>query len=110
MRGAGLRVLQRAAQASEALQSGAAAQQTRCSSYIRGPVPCPPSPPFHRTLGLSRLIGSFASYRVFGSVPEFWGKDSPYHPGTTFLGTPSNHDEVSCSLSHPAPRLGSRLR
>jgi succinate dehydrogenase (ubiquinone) cytochrome b560 subunit len=24
-------------------------------------------------------------------VPEYWGKDSPYHPGTDFLGTPKNH-------------------
>ena len=27
----------------------------------------------------------------YGSVPEYWGKDSPYHPGTDFLGTPKNH-------------------
>lgn len=26
-----------------------------------------------------------------GGVPEFWGRDSPYHPGTEFLGTPKNH-------------------
>ncbi|CAL8466763.1 g6299 [Coccomyxa elongata] len=26
-----------------------------------------------------------------GGVPEFWGKDSPYHPGTDFLGTPKDH-------------------
>lgn len=32
---------------------------------------------------------------LFGKgVPEFWGKDSPYHPGTTFLGTPPNHLEL----------------
>lgn len=24
-------------------------------------------------------------------MPEYWGKDSPYHPGTDFLGTPKNH-------------------
>jgi succinate dehydrogenase (ubiquinone) cytochrome b560 subunit len=24
-------------------------------------------------------------------VPEYWGRDSPYHPGTDFLGTPANH-------------------
>jgi succinate dehydrogenase (ubiquinone) cytochrome b560 subunit len=24
-------------------------------------------------------------------VPEYWGRDSPYHPGTEFLGTPKNH-------------------
>lgn len=24
-------------------------------------------------------------------MPEFWGRDSPYHPGTEFLGTPKNH-------------------
>ena len=28
-------------------------------------------------------------------VPEFWGKDSPYHGDTQFLGTPSDHLEVS---------------
>lgn len=26
-----------------------------------------------------------------GGVPEYWGRDSPYHPGTEFLGTPRNH-------------------
>ncbi|KAL4446217.1 hypothetical protein ABPG77_003024 [Micractinium sp. CCAP 211/92] len=26
-----------------------------------------------------------------GGVPEYWGRDSPYHPGTDFLGTPANH-------------------
>lgn len=30
-----------------------------------------------------------------GGVPEFWGKDSPYHPGTDFLGTPKDHLDVS---------------
>jgi succinate dehydrogenase (ubiquinone) cytochrome b560 subunit len=25
------------------------------------------------------------------NVPEFWGRDSPYHPGTAFLGTPPDH-------------------
>ena len=29
-----------------------------------------------------------------GGVPEYWGKDSPYHPGTGFLGTPPDHLEV----------------
>lgn len=24
-------------------------------------------------------------------MPEYWGRDSPYHPGTDFLGTPKNH-------------------
>lgn len=24
-------------------------------------------------------------------MPEFWGRDSPYHPGTSFLGTPPDH-------------------
>ncbi|CAK0755078.1 hypothetical protein CVIRNUC_002346 [Coccomyxa viridis] len=28
-----------------------------------------------------------------GGVPEHWGRDSPYHPGTTFLGTPPDHLE-----------------
>jgi len=27
-------------------------------------------------------------------VPEYWGRDSPYHGGTEFLGTPSDHLEV----------------
>ncbi|GAB4822966.1 hypothetical protein N2152v2_010012 [Parachlorella kessleri] len=26
-----------------------------------------------------------------GGVPEYWGRDSPYHGGTDFLGTPKNH-------------------
>lgn len=48
-------------------------------------------------------------------VPEYWGKDSPYHPGTEFLGTPHNHldlvkkrplsphvfDDVGVGLSMP---------
>lgn len=29
-----------------------------------------------------------------GGVPEFWGRDSPYHGGTEFLGTPKNHLEL----------------
>eukprot|EP00887_Chlorella_sp_A99_P006792 scaffold2.g6792.t1 len=29
-----------------------------------------------------------------GGVPEYWGRDSPYHPGTEFLGTPKNHLEL----------------
>ena len=29
-----------------------------------------------------------------GGVPEYWGRDSPYHPGTDFLGTPANHLDV----------------
>lgn len=29
-----------------------------------------------------------------GGVPEYWGKKSPYTDGTTFLGTPANHDEL----------------
>lgn len=28
-------------------------------------------------------------------MPEFWGRDSPYHGGTEFLGTPRNHLDVS---------------
>ena len=27
-------------------------------------------------------------------VPEFWGRDSPYHGDTQFLGTPSDHLKV----------------
>ena len=27
-------------------------------------------------------------------MPEFWGKDSPYHPSTEFLGTPPDHLKV----------------
>lgn len=26
-----------------------------------------------------------------GGVPEFWGRESKYHGGTEFLGTPENH-------------------
>jgi succinate dehydrogenase (ubiquinone) cytochrome b560 subunit len=29
--------------------------------------------------------------RGYSSVPEYWGRDSPYHGGTDFLGTPKNH-------------------
>jgi len=39
--------------------------------------------------------GACQQSRIFGTVPEFWGKDSPYHPGTTFLGTPTNHEELA---------------
>lgn len=28
-------------------------------------------------------------------MPEYWGRDSPYHGGTDFLGTPANHMEAS---------------
>lgn len=46
-------------------------------------------------------------------VPEYWGRDSPYHGGTEFLGTPPNHLEVRvcgftgwCATPHnPPPRL-----
>ncbi len=34
-------------------------------------------------------------------MPEFWGKDSPYHPGTDFLGTPKDHLDVSCWIGVP---------
>lgn len=27
-------------------------------------------------------------------IPEFYAKPSPYTEGTTFLGTPTNHEEV----------------
>jgi succinate dehydrogenase (ubiquinone) cytochrome b560 subunit len=30
-------------------------------------------------------------YRAYSGVPEYWGRESPYHPGTDFLGTPKNH-------------------
>ena len=30
----------------------------------------------------------------YSGVPEYWGRDSPYHPGTDFLGTPKNHLEL----------------
>lgn len=29
--------------------------------------------------------------RNYSNIPEYWGRDSPYHPGTEFLGTPKNH-------------------
>lgn len=39
--------------------------------------------------------GSLALYQQCrhhgGGVPEYWGRESPYHPGTDFLGTPANH-------------------
>lgn len=38
---------------------------------------------------------AFACHRHHGGgVPEYWGRDSPYHGGTEFLGTPKNHLEV----------------
>lgn len=35
-----------------------------------------------------------ATSRSYSNVPEHWGRDSPYHPGTEFLGTPQNHLEL----------------
>lgn len=37
------------------------------------------------------LLAFIAPCSWHGSVPEYWGRDSPYHPGTEFLGTPKNH-------------------
>ena len=35
-----------------------------------------------------------------GGVPEFWGRESKYTAGTNFLGTPTDHFEVSkCSAA-----------
>lgn len=33
--------------------------------------------------------------RAFATVPDAWGVDSPYHPGTEFLGTPPNHRDLA---------------
>jgi hypothetical protein len=44
-------------------------------------------------LNLSYLFG-----RVYGTVPEHWGRDSPYHGGTEFLGTPQDHLQVRDSI------------
>ena len=38
-----------------------------------------------------------------GGVPEHWGRDSPYHPGTNFLGTPPDHLEVRAGRLHIVP-------
>ena len=42
--------------------------------------------------------------RPGSSVPEFYGKPSPYSAGTQFLGTPKDHLEV-CSNVLPATVL-----
>ncbi|KAL3139965.1 hypothetical protein ABBQ38_004252 [Trebouxia sp. C0009 RCD-2024] len=39
------------------------------------------------------LASTSQQLRNFGSVPEFYGKPSPYSAGTGFLGTPSDHLE-----------------
>ncbi len=35
-------------------------------------------------------------------MPEYWGRDSPYHPGTDFLGTPANHLDASAAPASQA--------
>jgi succinate dehydrogenase (ubiquinone) cytochrome b560 subunit len=47
---------------------------------------------FHFRLAYSLYLhNTNLTYRVYSGVPEYWGRDSPYHPGTDFLGTPKNH-------------------
>lgn len=52
------------------------------AARARPPPPIKPTPP--------PSLNSHMS-----NVPEFWGRDSPYHGGTEFLGTPANHLDVS---------------
>eukprot|EP00879_Flechtneria_rotunda_P001654 GHRR01001814.1.p1 GENE.GHRR01001814.1~~GHRR01001814.1.p1 ORF type:complete len:206 (+),score=54.79 GHRR01001814.1:134-751(+) len=50
---------------------------------------------FTETLGASTGWIAQQNRSVGGDkVPEYWGKPSPYTEGTTFLGTPPNHDEL----------------
>lgn len=41
----------------------------------------------------------------YSTVPEYWGKASPYTEGTGFLGTPSNHRDVRILPAAPAMQL-----
>ncbi len=41
----------------------------------------------------------FKPCRGGSTVPEFYGKPSPYSAGTGFLGTPPDHREVSLYYS-----------
>ena len=64
----------------ELIASGVALQQLRCvSPFLNIPL----------DFFLTRLFSTVR--RTYSDVPEYWGKDSPYHPGTDFLGTPKNH-------------------
>lgn len=45
--------------------------------------------------GRGALAGaSTTQLRSHAGLPEYWGRDSPYHGGTEFLGTPKNHLEL----------------
>ncbi len=57
-------------------------------------------PAFQKRVLLSRQHG--------GGVPEHWGRDSPYHPGTSFLGTPPDHLEVRAGVLQTPPNPTSR--
>lgn len=37
-------------------------------------------------------VGQLSAY---STVPEYWGKESPYTGGTAFLGTPQDHRELA---------------
>ncbi len=59
----------------------APARRRSAAALAAAPPSLPHSPPHHR----------HHNTRERSSVPEYWGRDSPYHGGTEFLGTPKNH-------------------
>lgn len=53
---------------------------------------CPPfAHQFLLSLFLSLSLPPLLFSREYSKVPEYWGRDSPYHGNTDFLGTPKNH-------------------
>ena len=67
-----------------------------CSLTVRGAWACTlacAAPRCRAWSTSSRVTGELCRAHG-GGVPEFWGKDSPYHPGTRFLGTPPDHLNV----------------
>ena len=53
-----------------------------------------PFPLSHFLANLLKRKNKTQNNSSMSKVPEFWGRDSPYHGGTEFLGTPSDHLEV----------------
>ena len=60
--------------------------------------------PGGKTLSMSSANQTFWYCICFrySTVPEYWGKASPYTEGTGFLGTPSNHRDVRILPAAPA--------
>jgi len=66
-----------------------------CSLQVHGVWACPLACAALRQLRWHESTRTGELCRAHGGgVPEFWGKDSPYHPGTGFLGTPPDHLNV----------------